>query len=244
MTSRIDSDTGPFSVVPEWVIDSQASNGAFRLYAVLGRYANSDNDAWPSRATLARRLDASKDSIDRWIKELVGVGALRVTRRWSAERQSNQSNMYRVVHVRPTQAASTQPPSRMGAATPSRVDAAQNENQSEREPENEALSSEMDEARKLCEYLCDTMEVEAQITKRWIVDMERLVRIDGRTPDQVRRCIDWVAADEFWYVNVRSPQKLRKHWERLRLEAKRPGRSKGSKRKQVLRLLEGGQDTG
>jgi hypothetical protein len=103
------------------------------------------------------------------------------------------------------------------------------------------LSPELLEAKELCEYLIQRLGVENQtVTKTWMVSMERLVRIDGRSADQIRRCLDWVAADDFWSVNVRSPQKLRKHWERLRLEAKRKinGVSgKSAKRKGVLEAL-------
>ncbi len=244
MAEKVESDTGPFAIVPEWVIDADISNGALRLYAVIGRYTNSSNAAWPSRATLARRLRTSKDSVDRWTKELVEINALTVQRRWSEERGSNQSNLYVLRHLRPDLTASTPLPSRNDAATPDRVGAAQNENQPERKPENEALSSEMVEARELCEYLRTKLNVEAVVTNRWVKEMERLVRIDGRKPEQVRRAVDWVAQDDFWSMNVRSPQKLRKHWERLRLEAKRPTGSKPGKRAHVLRLIEEMEETG
>jgi hypothetical protein len=45
MTEKVESDTGPFAIVPEWVIDADISNGALRLYAVIGRYTNSSNTA-------------------------------------------------------------------------------------------------------------------------------------------------------------------------------------------------------
>jgi hypothetical protein len=244
MTERVTSDTGPFAIVPEWVIDADISNGALRLYAVIGRYTNSSNSAWPSRGTLARRLRTSKDSVDRWTKELVGVNALSVQRRWSEERGSNQSNMYVLRHVRPDMAATMHPPSRKDAATPNRVGAAQNDNQLERQSENVALSPAMDEARELCEYLRTTVGVESVVSNRWLTEMERLVRIDGRSPDQVRRAVDWVAQDDFWGMNVRSPQKLRKHWERLRLEAKRASTgSKPARRAHVLRLIDEMEET-
>ena len=89
-----------------------------------------------------------------------------------------------------------------------------------------------------------SMGVESEVSNRWVTEMERMVRIDGRTPEQIRRAVDWVSQDDFWSMNVRSPQKLRKHWERLRLEAKRAGtRSKPARRAHVLRLIEEMEDT-
>ena len=70
-SSTFKSDIGPFSILPEWVLDAEISHGAVRLYALLARYTNSDQAAWPSRATLATRLRTSKDTVDRLIKELV-----------------------------------------------------------------------------------------------------------------------------------------------------------------------------
>ena len=92
MSGRVTSDTGPFTIVPEWVLDADISHGALRLYAVIGRYANSDNAAWPSRATLARRLRASTDSVDRWVKELTGMGALTVEHRKAETKDGKKAN--------------------------------------------------------------------------------------------------------------------------------------------------------
>jgi hypothetical protein len=55
-----------FAIVPEWVIDAEISDSAFRLYSVLLRYGQSSGARMPSRATLARRLKKrSVDSVDR-----------------------------------------------------------------------------------------------------------------------------------------------------------------------------------
>ncbi len=72
-----------FSIVPEWVLDAEISDAAVRLYAVLLRYGQSSGQRMPSRRTLADRLrKRSVDSVDRALKELVGIGAVEVTRRY------------------------------------------------------------------------------------------------------------------------------------------------------------------
>jgi hypothetical protein len=66
-----------FAIVPEWIIDSDVSDAAFHLYAVLLRYGHSSGTRMPSRATLARRLrKRSVDSVDRAMKKLVAIGAV------------------------------------------------------------------------------------------------------------------------------------------------------------------------
>lgn len=74
---------GPrFAMVPEWVIDADIGDCAFRLYAVLLRYGNTSGTRMPSRSTLARRLHKrSVDTVDRAMRELVALGAVRVERR-------------------------------------------------------------------------------------------------------------------------------------------------------------------
>ena len=97
-TTDITSDTGPFSIVPEWVIVSTLSHGAVRLYALLARYADYNTGrAFPSRSTLATRLGTSSDTVDRFVKELLVIGAIHVERRLDGN--TYQSNLYTVRRV-------------------------------------------------------------------------------------------------------------------------------------------------
>lgn len=49
----------------------------------------------------------------------------------------------------------------------------------------------------------------------------RLIDIDGRTVQQVKRAIDWATGDSFWRANILSMSKLREKYEQLRLSAQR-----------------------
>jgi hypothetical protein len=54
-------------------------------------------------------------------------------------------------------------------------------------------------------------------SKTWCQDMERMVRIDGRDPAEIRRVIQWLysSSDDvavFWAPNVLCPGKLRTKW--------------------------------
>jgi len=66
-----------FAIVDEWVINLHISDRAFKLYAILARYAdNNTHKAFPSRDTLAERLRCSKASVDRAVLELVDAEAI------------------------------------------------------------------------------------------------------------------------------------------------------------------------
>jgi DNA-binding MarR family transcriptional regulator len=127
MADHYVSDTGPFALIPEWVIRLPVSHGSFRLYATIARFADYDTGhAFPSRQTLAGRLDVSTDTVDRWLRELEKAGALEITRR--KDGSVNQTNLYRIIRVSPTAEGGrngTATPPRKDAATGGRKDAAQ-----------------------------------------------------------------------------------------------------------------------
>lgn len=98
------SDTGPFSITPEWVLYADISDRAVRLYGVLARYADSDGTCWPSRTTLAEKMRCSPDSVDRAKAELRKIGALE----WNARHGDDgglTSNVYRLLRLPPREDA-------------------------------------------------------------------------------------------------------------------------------------------
>jgi hypothetical protein len=60
----------------------------------------------------------------------------------------------------------------------------------------------------------------------WSSELDKLLRIDHRDADCIRRVIDWAEADQFWRANILSPPSLRKQFSRLHLamQAKANGR--------------------
>jgi predicted transcriptional regulator len=82
-----------FAIMPEWVIGLDISHTAFRLYAVLARYAdNVTHQAFPSLDTLAERLGCSEKTVRRAIDELVKANAI-----MKHNRGRYHSNLYTVM---------------------------------------------------------------------------------------------------------------------------------------------------
>lgn len=114
-----------FAIVPEWIIDAEISDCAYRLYSVLLRYGQRSGQRMPGRATLARRLQKStKDTVDRGLKELVGIGAVVVERRRRG--RQNLTNRYHLMSTPPSARRQAVPctPGRKNQATPGRIRAA------------------------------------------------------------------------------------------------------------------------
>lgn len=96
---RLSTDA-TFAVVPTWVLDSPVSANAIRLYAVLARYTDTDGVCYPGRRLLATRMRVgSMDTVDRAMRDLVGIGAVTITRRYNDKREPIAS-LYRL-HVTP-----------------------------------------------------------------------------------------------------------------------------------------------
>jgi hypothetical protein len=94
------STDATFAVVPTWVLDSPVSANAVRLYAVLARYTDTDGVCYPGRRLLATRMQVgSTDTVDRAMTQLVGIGAVTITRRFNDKREPIAS-LYQL-HVTP-----------------------------------------------------------------------------------------------------------------------------------------------
>ena len=91
-----------FAIIPEWVLFSDISANAVRLYCVLRRRADKQSGkCYPSRKTIAEDLQVgSKSTVDRAMKELVKIGAVRVFHRSTKDEYT--SNIYTVISTPPT----------------------------------------------------------------------------------------------------------------------------------------------
>lgn len=92
-------------------------------------------------------------------------------------------------------------------------------------PSTTIQSPYLDDARRLCTLLSDLMIANGsrapRITGEWIAEMDRLMRLDNRTPEQVEAAIRWAQGHAFWRSNILSPTKLRHKYDTLRLQAQR-----------------------
>jgi len=52
----------------------------------------------------------------------------------------------------------------------------------------------------------------------WATEMDKIIRIDQRTPGQIAEVIAWSQQHDFWKNNILSPSKLRKQLDTLELQ--------------------------
>ena len=60
----------------------------------------------------------------------------------------------------------------------------------------------------------------SQIVK-WEVDADRMLRIDGRNPEEAAMVLNWCQRNEFWMSNILSMGKFRKQYDMLVLKMQR-----------------------
>lgn len=54
--------------------------------------------------------------------------------------------------------------------------------------------------------------------QNWAIELDKIIRLDGREPEKIKELLEWVQQDEFWQNNVLSPRKLRKQWGQLEMK--------------------------
>jgi hypothetical protein len=131
VSAEVYAEDGYYAVIPEWVLDSDVSAQAIRLYAVLRRYADQRTmHAHPSRRTLADRLQvADVKVVDRALVDLTRIGAVTVYPRQddAGDRSSNGYVLHRAPAPQGRGSNAPTPDSRLGgggsnATTPGRQD--------------------------------------------------------------------------------------------------------------------------
>lgn len=61
--------------------------------------------------------------------------------------------------------------------------------------------------------------------KRWAVDIDKLIRIDGKTAGEIERVIRWCQSDSFWKLIILSGAKLREKWDQLTVKMQGNGKA-------------------
>jgi hypothetical protein len=175
----------------------------------------------------------STKPVDRALKELITIGAITSEHRFT-EQGDLQSNLYTVLSM-PLGSDEKLPTSPLfGPHGSNRKEAtvATETSQIRKAILKESQDKEVPKQYLyLCNLLADLMVENGvkrpTISGKWIADIDKLIRIDEKTVEQVEAAIRWSQADSFWSSNIHSPAALRKQYEKMRLQAQRNKTSKG-----------------
>ena len=101
-----------------------------------------------------------------------------------------------------------------GETTPSSHVASDDDGQSK--PEKQFPEEVHQLSQHLADWVIRNGHRKPTVGKTWLQAIDRLIRIDEYTPDQIRQVIDWSQQDEFWQGNIMSASKLRKQFDQLK----------------------------
>lgn len=101
-------------------------------------------------------------------------------------------------------------------------------NKVESKAKNKVYSEQEKEALSLSEYLRrkivenfpnNRAGKDLRVVEKWAIDIEKMIRIDGRKPEQILGAINFAMSDNFWKRIIWSGANLRKHYDRLDADA-------------------------
>ena len=82
--------------------------------------------------------------------------------------------------------------------------------------------------RKILEWKLDWNPPTDSAFQRWLTAIDRMIRIDNRSPPRIARVIDFATSDTFWQPNIMSGDKLREKFDTLEGQMRRSRAKKSS----------------
>ena len=218
------------------------SDGAKLLWSRLAQYAGADGYCYPKQDTLAKDLGKDKRTIQRLLKELEREGFIYVEQPTGKERLMHRNNRYYFIkhaifdysadfttNKAPSEAVNMSSPTVVNMSPPMVVNMSpptkENHIKENHIKENHNYVATSDEVR-LSELLYDLIlknnpKAKKPNIQNWAKYIDLMIRVDGRTPDEIEGAIRWAQSDSFWCANILSTKKLREKYDTLFLQAKR-----------------------
>lgn len=72
----------------------------------------------------------------------------------------------------------------------------------------------------------------------WCSHVERMIRLDGRSPERIEAVIRWSQADPFWQANILSTAKLREKFDTLEMQMQKPANGYVTQRQKTRAEIE------
>jgi hypothetical protein len=219
------------AIKPEFWDDEKLSgiSKQARLF-FIGMWTNSDdygvikgNPIWLKNKIFPYDDDKIKD-IEKWLDELKSIDCIR-------HFKANSENFYWIrtfechqVINRPSKAKNPQPP--QGVTEHSRSTHGVLTDETETETETETILVEDSVEFRLSKLLYDKIKKrnnghKLPNLKMWSKQIDLMIRIDKRKPDDIKEIILWCQSDPFWQNNILSTSKLRKQYDALFLKMRK-----------------------
>lgn len=214
--------------VPTWLLMEAVSDRAIRLYALMAAKYASDGTCYPRRKLLAEELGCHVRTVDNAMEELVTIGAVTKTTRWTPQ-GDRSSNLYELAFDHPKQRVAD--PETMGGdhevavATPHRTRPREPdpENQTQNEPAAAAAAAEDDGYHPEHRSVLRHFESRTGTTVTPRISEQINGRIERHGADLVKAAIDEAAES-----NARSFRYVMSILDRCERDGSMPGSKRGT----------------
>ncbi|ACL06264.1 hypothetical protein Dalk_4586 [Desulfatibacillum aliphaticivorans] len=100
-----------------------------------------------------------------------------------------------------------------------------NQEQEQEQEQDKNLFVETSDEVRLAEFLFKHIKKNNPKAKEpnyqtWAKEFDLIIRLDGKSLDEIKEMIRWTQKDEFWKGNILSPGKLRKQWDQLAVKSR------------------------
>jgi hypothetical protein len=166
--------------------------------------------------SLAERWGWSRGKISRFLNELEGGQQIR-------QQKKRISTLITIINYEKYQGIDT-----TDGTTDSTTDGQQTD--TNKNVKNEKKKSSSPESLRLSGLLADMIlrnnsgntqlnnGKRESTVRKWAADIDKLMKIEGQSAEQIERVIRWCQKDIFWKSNILSGATLRKQWDRLTVQ--------------------------
>lgn len=242
------SEAGYYAVIPADVRYSKdISSSAKLMYGEITALAQKEGYCWASNKYFADLYGVSTNSVSKWVNELVNAGFVDVkiergvSRKLAIAHPKKREGSTRKVGggVQEKLEGSTR---KVGGGSPKKV--GHNNTSTNNTTNNTSIKNipatcyalaELLKEQVLAMYPNNASAKHEKAVERWAVDIDKAMRIDGRTEDELRACILWAfQKSDFWHRQIWSGANLRKHFDKMYAQARFDSTSKSALKKRVV----------
>lgn len=208
-----------------------------KVYTALSSFQGSNDDAFPSREAIVERCGCALETVSRAVSHLVELGWIQRVRR------PNQSSIYRVMMETDeiSEMTATSQPEMTAPSLPKQTGNDRPVTPEMTAPSLPSIKQKDHSKRPLLfpedstSFILSTLLLtehrktdekflvgkDGPTVQRWAQDIDKLIRLDKRTPEEIRAVILWCQSPGcFWVSNILSGAKLREKFPTLLSQSK------------------------
>lgn len=233
-----------FYMLTAQVLNDKKLNHAEKItMAILYGLADEDGKCWPSNEWLAEKLDLKERAVRDILENLEKN---KYIKRELISCVNNPFKKYRNIYVSSNFKLSLPEAENchLGGAENCRSDRQKTAGIIDKKDriDKKESSSPSPLAQELATQLLSSIkkskpDLKDPNLKSWTLEIDRMLRIDKRSPESIKRILEWLPSNNFWSTNILSASKLREKFDQLELKMRQDPSKTSSDDLQLIQKL-------